>query len=1463
MDEVDRRLRPDDVTVRRDAIKLVEYAKETAVSSRSVVLDVKDFPECWWLSDLSEELRFRATPASNDSLLEVPYRNLPSAPVVPEPLRDCLDKRVWSDPDVSNAAVGEQLSAAIEGGKVRKTTLDRALAMRQKWIDDVEEVGPYRKFYEELREAAQELATQDDEYELVLCAGLFVGIDLNTKVIRRHLLVKRCWARVDKKTSAVLVGVDTDVPMQLEDRRFLVEVFGERLQLAAGLREEIAESSLLPHAPDEPARWLADWSERMLVSGPPYSAAMAPPSRETTATSVTAAPALILRRRDRSGVVTFFEGVLEHLRSGRAGVPLGLFQLLHTLDEDHQRMWLSTFGSTLRDKLLSDDPLFHKETNAEQRQVLDRVRRFNGAVVQGPPGTGKTHTIANLLGAMLADGLRVLVVSQREQPLRVLRDKLPADMQPLCVSMTSKRSGGSGVEASARDMSARLSRINGDPTGADVEKLDTQRRTVQNRVAVLEDELAQLLHAEHLEHPEIAPGYAGLLARIAERVVDGCDRFAWFPALPSGAPIQCPLSPPQMHELLALARGNPDGPVRAGQFVPDTESTPTVDAVADALRTMAPRDVESDRFSDRLAAVPQDVLTAWRDAARHVTKLSAYLYQGAAERFPVIGSGVDGILSGDHVDVWADVLSCHGQATELERRLRAPELRHLQATAQTPQEWSDFYAQAEMFRQQAKSLKDGLERAAPLRNKVFKTPTALGKATSGVRKAFTFQAAEPTTFEAAKAAAEYLDVMVESQWLDHMWNFVSAPADWPFDASERLRLRKMIDPHLLRLRDLAELSVQVRDSVATQALLVVLSNLDTWHEFANEADAALERRQADNVRRIYAEWISRWKTYAEQSDSAPENAGLVKALESGDLDAYRAAYDDLAAARTAIAKHARHRDLLNTLTQAHAPLAREMVDTCAESEWAGRSDEIDNAWSWAAANRFLHDTHQPGLVAKREAELVAQKAQLRKITGELATELAWNHCLDRMTPKQQRDLKTFAVLTQKRGGNYAADYRRAAKAAMQAARVAVPAWVMPIPKVAELIPPEPNSFDAVIVDEASQAAMTSIFLLWLAPRIIVVGDDKQCAPQSSTQNLSKIQQRLHADFPDIAEHVRILLLPNSNLYNILDCAFPNGVTLTEHFRCMPEIIGWPSHQFYDDRLVPLRQYGVDRLEPVVIEQVDGGQAIGKAENMINRPEAEHIVSVLATCIADPAYDRKTFGVIALRSRAQRRHIQHLLLQRIPAEEIDRRDIVVGSAAEFQGDERDVMIVSTVASGHTRQMLKDVRYHRDLNVAVSRARDQLRVITSLTDDELDPDDIRRKMIAHYRKKPNLGVRPVPDEFPEDALRPPFTSLFPQRVYRALLERGYRAHPNVTVGRRQLDIVVYGESSAVAIICDYYTGVRTEDLERETESLRELQRAGWPFHRIADSQFVLDRAVALTPLWRALDQHGVRPGEILEV
>src|SRR5208282_3083851 len=106
-----------------------------------------------------------------------------------------------------------------------------------------------------------------------------------------------------------------------------------------------------------------------------------------------------------------------------------------------------------------DDILLGREANAEQIQIIRRLQTSGSVLVQGPPGTGKTHTIGNIIGHLLSQGKSILVTAQTVKALRVLRDNVPIDLQPLCVSVLgSDRDARTQLESSIGSITERLNR---------------------------------------------------------------------------------------------------------------------------------------------------------------------------------------------------------------------------------------------------------------------------------------------------------------------------------------------------------------------------------------------------------------------------------------------------------------------------------------------------------------------------------------------------------------------------------------------------------------------------------------------------------------------------------------------------------------------------------------------------------------------------------------------------------------------------------------------------------------------------------------------------------------------------------------------------------------------------------------------------------------------------------------------
>src|SRR5688572_18004063 len=251
---------------------------------------------------------------------------------------------------------------------------------------------------------------------------------------------------------------------------------------------------------------------------------------------------------------------------------------------------------------------------------------------------------------------------------------------------------------------------------------------------------------------------------------------------------------------------------------------------------------------------------------------------------------------------------------------------------------------------------------------------------------------------------------------------------------------------------------------------------------------------------------------------------------------------------------------------------------------------------------------------------------------------------------------------------------------------------------------------------------------------------------------------------------------------------------------MPEIIEFSSRQFYaDEPLVPLRQFGADRLSPLRAVRVEKAVTEGSNTRLRNPVEAEAIVSQIEQCLADPAYRDKTMGVVVLQGTGQVQLLHRLLLERIDPSQWQERRLRVGTPPDFQGDERDVIFVSLVVA-EKRAAITGTEWQRRFNVAASRARDQLWLFHSVGLEQLSPIDLRGSLLSYVlNPPPALVAEPMRDVTPDEP-HPAFRSIFDQRVFCRVAGKGFHVTPQVQVNGRAIDLVITGAKGRLAIGCD---------------------------------------------------------------
>ncbi|UUZ45939.2 AAA domain-containing protein [Janibacter limosus] len=567
---------------------------------------------------------------------------------------------------------------------------------------------------------------------------------------------------------------------------------------------------------------------------------------------------------------------------------------------------------------------------------------------------------------------------------------------------------------------------------------------------------------------------------------------------------------------------------------------------------------------------------------------------------------------------------------------------------------------------------------------------------------------------------------------------------------------------------------------------------------------------------------------------------------------------------------------LTTRVRTAAPLLAEAVTTDPQlPEWSTRLARLEEAIAWSSTGHWILE--QEALDANDLQDEISQiEDRLRGAAETVAAMRAWNHAVgpERLSLGSRADLTQYSQLVRRLGkgtGKYATKQRAEIRESLDRCRPSVPVWIMPIYRVVEQLRISEDMFDVVLIDEASQAGLEASFLQYLAPKIVVIGDDKQVSPtavgvdQQALRDLA--DQYLHDD-----RYKASRLDPARSLFDEALMRYGGQLTLTEHRRCVPEIIGFSNRIAYEPngiRLVPVRQFGADRLEPIKITRTSEAFEEGTSGNKVNRGEARALVDALKECFEDPSYDGRTFGVISLLGTTQGKLIESMLPDEVGADEWEQRDLRVGSPAEFRGSERDVIFLSMVSSaepGRRVAALTRDMYMQRYNVAVSRAKDRVWLFhTPAMRDLTNEQDMRFQLLDYAYgvtkrgRDPDVGESPV---VPEDERVEGFDSLFEQRVYNRIVDRGFTVVPQFAAQGYLIDWVVVGANGRLAVECDgdrwHGPDAYAADLARQ----RDLERCGWTFFRVRESAFYVDKAAALAPLWQALDDLEIRPADYLD-
>lgn len=1472
------------------AVKLFEFLGQVQ-QLKSVVVRTTDTYQrdgsVVWFGDLPEHRAVRSTHVVGDVEVGAPLLSVDRVPqpAVPEPdetLRAFLVGKVDQAgnqptirtsvpvnalPTSAKAAVGDLEEVTLADLPGMEAKRDQWLAGWQSWSAQELLDSPARDLYTSLFSTHLAAANHSEELEFVLGIGLLSwNPGDGHPAVSRHLFTLPVEIRFDEQTGRLDVGTsDGFEPLTLE-LDMVDPGLIQNAQAVSEIRERASEFEHHPFRREESQQLIQRLVHVLDAQGEYFDEdKLYPPASHPRAAF---APALILRKRSQRGLVAIFQAIVTQLQLA-GEVPAGLLPLI---DPDRQPSAEvdSTPGGIV---VVDEEPFLPLPVNAQQLQVIRKVDSSAQVLVQGPPGTGKTHTAAALLSHLLAQGKRVLVTAQTDRALIEVRSKLPHAIKPLSVSIVgSSRSDMSDLKFAVEQISSRASAHDPAASGRDIDDALAQIDELRRERAAVFRELLDARQSETDQHA--VNGREGTLAKIALDYQGSAARYDWihgFVDVVAGT--KAPIADQQALDLLSLlcdqALINDESESRLR--LPEPASLPSPAEFAQACAGAGDARAVSDSLGEfqqhkafeAIKALPPNDRVDFQRRLKEIA-LEASELEGRHEAW--MNGALHDVRIGK-ATLWAD--RAH-QIDALVAEAR-PNIQAVGLTTDVTVGLGDRGALVAV----AESLRGHLVGGGKLKTSPAGQPQIGAFANKIVKEsALLFDAVRvnhlpPTTLEALEKFIAHMRADDVLNKMDKAW-----PADLAIPEEDTLheRLQWHVTECSLLRRVLALADRLIEEEKHLQAAGVQPPDWTdlaaiTW--YASIIDAAAAEDRARSSAQPLEALQAKLATDLQLPGFGTVAQSLNDAVVVRNPADYASAHDRLVRLHAVRADVARRDELAASLQVAAPGLLRAVESDPQDANWSERLGQLDAAWQWSATGAWIAGQDSVD-VNKLQAELSHIEGRIRGKVEHLAAARAWDHAVapGRLTGRAQADLAQYAQLVKGYGkgtGKYAAQRLGEIRRSMDRCRPAVPVWIMPIYRIAEQLSITPNMFDVVIVDEASQAGLEATFLQYLAPKIVVIGDDKQVSPAAvgvNQQPIIDLANQYLAGDPYKASWQD----PKRSLFDEASMRYGGRITLTEHRRCMPEIIGFSNRIAYEPdgvRLVPVRQFGADRLEPVKAVHIVDGYEKGST-NKVNPAEVDAIVAQIEDCLADPRYDGRTMGVISLLGISQAKAIEKVLLERIDPEEWRTRDLRCGDAAEFQGSERDVMFLSMVKAvepeGRLGALTQEL-YVQRYNVAASRAKDQMWLFHSVTlNDVANPQDMRFALLDYVYGVANqtqtaegMAMGSVPD----DVRVEPFDSLFEQRVCNKIVDRGFVVVPQFEASGYRIDLVIIGARGRLAIECDGDAWHGPASYEADLARQRDLERCGWQFFRIRESAYYVDPVGELAKLWSTLEELGIHP------
>jgi very-short-patch-repair endonuclease len=424
-----------------------------------------------------------------------------------------------------------------------------------------------------------------------------------------------------------------------------------------------------------------------------------------------------------------------------------------------------------------------------------------------------------------------------------------------------------------------------------------------------------------------------------------------------------------------------------------------------------------------------------------------------------------------------------------------------------------------------------------------------------------------------------------------------------------------------------------------------------------------------------------------------------------------------------------------------------------------------------------------------------------------------------------------------------------------------PCLLMSPLSIAQYLAADASAFDVVVFDEASQIPVwDAIGAMARGRQVVMVGDPKQLPPTAffDRTESSSDEEDVEGDLESILDECMGANLPTINL--------------AWHYRSRNEsLIAFSNHRYYGGGLVTFPS-PVTEDRAVSFHHVGGVYEKGGAR--INKTEAKALVADIVVKLKSPGFreSKLTIGVVTFNTE-QMNLIEDLLDEERRKDptlesyfsEMELEPLFVKNLESVQGDERDIIYFSItygpdltgVVSMNFGPMNRDGGERR-LNVAITRARHELRVFSSLNSEQFDLSRTQAagvRDLKHFLEFAERGPRALAEA--NKGSLGGFESPFEEAVADALAGKGWRVHTQIGASSFRVDLgVVHPDAPGTylcGVECDGATYHRSATA-RDRDMLREqvLRGLGWEIVRIWSTDWWIDKAGTLEKVHAALER-----------